>query len=82
MKPPSSSESQGGPLHPSQQFLDELASWKPGPRVELLSQLLATEVIRMFGVEFFCLEIKVVNGEVTDIRPLLNIKPSEMRKRP
>ena len=76
-----SSEAEGGPVRPSQRFLDELASWKPGQRVEFLSQLLATEIIRMFGVEFFSLELKVMNGEVTDIRPLLNIKPVEMRKR-
>ncbi|MBI3292307.1 MAG: hypothetical protein HYZ73_05810 [Elusimicrobia bacterium] len=82
MKPHSSSEGPGDPRHLSQRFLDELASWTPGQRVAFLSQLLATEVIRMFGVEFFCLEIKVVNGKVTDIRPLLNVKPSEMRKRP
>lgn len=74
-------ESQDARVQPSQRFLDELASWKPGQRTEFLSQLLATEIIRMFGVEFFCLELKVINGEVTDIRPLLNVKPSEMRKR-
>ena len=82
MKQHSSSEGQGEPRHPSQQFRDELASWTAGQRVELLSQLLATEIIRMFGVEFFSLELKVTNGEITDIRPLLNVKPSEMRKRP
>jgi len=76
------SESQGVPARPSQRFLDELASWTPGQRVELLSQLLAKDIIRMFGVEFFSLELQVTNGEVTDIRPLLNVKPSEMRKRP
>ena len=76
-----SSEGQDDPVHPSQQFLDELAPWTPGQRVELLSQLLATELIRMFGTEFFTLELKVMHGEVTDIRPLLNIKPIEMRKR-
>lgn len=68
------------PAYPSQRFLDELASLRSGQRVELLSQLLATEIIRMFGVEFFSLELKVVNGQVSDIRPLLNVKPNEMRK--
>lgn len=76
------SEGQGAPVHPSQRFLDELASWTTGQRVEFLSQLLAKDIIRMFGVEFFSLELKVTNGEITDIRPLLNVKLSEMRKRP
>lgn len=79
-KPPS--EGQDGVARPSQRFLEEMASWTPGQRIELLSQLLAKDIIRMFGVEFFSLELKVTNGEITDIRPLLNVKPSEMRKRP
>ena len=78
-KPPS--EGQDGVARPSQRFLEEMASWTPGQRIELLSQLLATEIIKMFGVEFFSLELKVMRGEVSDIRPLLNIKPAEMRER-
>jgi len=75
------SKGQDNPARPSQRFLEEMASWTPGQRIELLSQLLATEIIRMFGVEFFSLELKVMRGEVSDIRPLLNIKPAEMRER-
>jgi hypothetical protein len=81
MKSSGSLKAQDGSAHPSQRFLDELAAWKPGQRVELLSRFLITETVRMFGIEFFSLEIRVVNGAATDIRLLLNIKPIEMGKR-
>ena len=57
-----------------------LADLQPNQRIELLSQLLVTEIVNYFGMPFFSLEINAANGQLMDIRPTFNLRAGELRK--
>lgn len=64
---------------PSAQFAEEVASWPLGYRIEIFSQLLANEMVKVFG-KFMAVELKIKDGKVVDIRTVVTLKIHEVQQ--